>query len=91
PPAESVAPPATTARTAPPPAPPQNRTAVSQWQRACQERLAWAKRMVDEGRNRCPISGMSRQNCLDYYQGLDIRYQGISCSANGGGMPMPGW
>ncbi|MBF0438974.1 MAG: hypothetical protein HQL93_07615 [Magnetococcales bacterium] len=57
-----------------------------QWQMACKEQLVWAKRMVEDGLHQCPISGFMRQNCLDYYRGLERRYQGVSCDPNAYGM-----
>ncbi|MBF0178987.1 MAG: hypothetical protein HQM03_03050 [Magnetococcales bacterium] len=57
----------------------QNWSPSAQWQAACQERLAMAKRMVEDGRARCPASGYMRQNCLDYYRDMEWRYQGARC------------
>ncbi|NGZ04742.1 MAG: hypothetical protein G8237_00115 [Magnetococcales bacterium] len=76
---------------APPAAMPRDSSPVAQWQRACQERLAWGKRMVEDGLGQCPKAGYMRQNCLDYYRGLERRFQGVTCDPKGGGMPMPGW
>ncbi|MEO5331207.1 MAG: hypothetical protein H7839_04225 [Magnetococcus sp. YQC-5] len=64
---------------------------AGQWQRACLERLAWARRMVEEGVQRCPQSGYMRQNCLDYYRGLESRYQGVTCDPNRSTGSQSGW
>ncbi|MBF0273345.1 MAG: hypothetical protein HQL98_14950 [Magnetococcales bacterium] len=64
---------------------------AAQWRRACMEQLAWGKRMVEDGLSQCPKSGYMRQNCVDYYRGLERHYQGVTCDPKGGGMPMPGW
>ncbi|MBF0165895.1 MAG: hypothetical protein HQM01_15560, partial [Magnetococcales bacterium] len=79
--------PASQAKTTTPP----DHSPAGQWRRACLERLAWGKRMVEDGLNQCPKSGYMRQNCLDYYRGLERHYQGVTCDPKAGGMPMPGW
>ncbi|MEO5345475.1 MAG: hypothetical protein H7834_03735 [Magnetococcus sp. YQC-9] len=70
---------------------PSDNSPAGQWRRACLERLSWGKRMVEDGLNQCPKSGYMRQNCLDYYRGMERQYQGVTCDPKGGGIPMPGW
>ncbi len=68
-----------------------NRHMACMWRQNCLDRLAHSRRMIEQGRERCPTSGVNARACQNYHDSMALRYHPGLCEQGGLIPRAPGW